>query len=239
MPTKRDVVRNAPTLLHAVALVDLTKRGTIENIRRMDVAAPPSLYGPTRQLVKAVLNGQTFKWAYAQALALQDLGERKSAIEVLDTLKGYLLRTKPEWIRPLDIEHYQLSADLRISVRVDGLVKVGSELRILCLQPWRKRLEIEQLRAAITVLGDRLAMRPELVNTKLELLDTSQPSGSKVREFRRAGWDTFSAMSEYELESFMMRLLTAWEEYQRSPAEKPARKPREPVEAELFPEPAE
>ena len=239
MPTKRDVVRNAPTLLHAVALVDLTKRGTIDNIRRMDIAAPPSLYGPTRQLVKAVLNGQSFKWAYAQALALPDLGERKGAIEVLDTLKRYLLRTKPDWIRPLDIEHYQLSADLRISVKVDGLVKVGSELRILCLQPWRKRLEIQQLRAAITVLGDRLAMRPELVNAKLELLDTSQPSGSKIREFRQAGWDTYATMSEYELESFMMRLLTAWEEYQRAPVEKPSRKPRPSADGELFPEPAD
>jgi hypothetical protein len=237
MPIKRDVVKNAPTLLHTVALVGINKHETIRNIRKMDVASPPSLYGPARQLVHKVLSGQCFDWARRQANLLIDPAEKKCALVTLDALEKYLISTKPQWFRPLDIELYQLSADLQIPVRVDGLLKVGDETRVLCLHLWQKRLTTDQMRAAITVLGERLSRRPELVESKLEILDISIDASVGERLLRKVGWETYSFMSNYELEAFMGRLLEAWQEYHLNPAEKPKwhPKPSSDGQGEMFP----
>ncbi len=234
MSIKRNPVSNAPTLLHSVALVAPTVAETVRNIRKMDVGLPPDLYSPTHGLVRASLAGQGYAWTEKQADTFTKPEQKSAAVEVLPHLRMYLESTEPTWLRPLDVEYFQVSETLQIPIRVSGLMSVNDEPRVLLVHLWRKRLEIDQLRAALTMLRRRILGRQELREARLNLVDVSVDPRVSSRSYRLIEWDTFSLMVDDELKAFTDRLEAAWTEYQTDPAPKPPRKPRPGDTDDLF-----
>jgi hypothetical protein len=175
-----------------------------------------------------------YDWAEKQVSTSKKERQKKSAEEALPLLKDYLNSNKPEWIRQLEIEPYPVAHDFQIPVRVAGLMRVGDELRILVLHSWRKRLTEEQLRAALTIIHNRLTTREELRSARLHLLDISTNSFTGRRTFREIGWQSVTLMDEVELADFVGRLYEAWKEYQLDPAEKPKPRPKPSSQTDMF-----
>jgi hypothetical protein len=101
MSIKRDLVRNAPTLFHAVALVETTKEETVRSFRKMALATPPNLYTATSDLVYTALSGQGYDWALRQIPTIKKEKQRDTAERVFPLLKDYIQSTHTDWIRPL------------------------------------------------------------------------------------------------------------------------------------------
>lgn len=237
MPTRHDVVRNAPTLFHTVALVEHTKERTIANIRKMDLAQPPSLYEPARQLVHRKLSGQPYEWALTQAATIVDSGQRRCAEAVLEAGADYLKATQPIWFRPLDVEHFAVRTTLNIPVRFDGIMGLDGTPRIFCLHPWQKPLTDMQVRAALSILRLTTSRRRELRSAELDFLDLSIDENSGGRKSKALHWADFKLMTDDELDEFTTILAEAFAEYYANPAEKPAPRPRPPRDGQtdMFP----
>ncbi len=239
---KPNVIRNAPSLLHAVALVGPNHAETVRNIRNMERGAPPALYKASTQIVVATIkriaggtsNKEAFDWAKGQAKALQKAKVRDCAIEVLAFLKPFLLNIKPKWFRPIDVEYFQAGADLQIPVKVTGLLRLEDKAVILAVNFWKKPLETEQLRAAISILKDRIELREELQGADLHFLDISVPLGKKQREYRNLSWSQISPLSDADLQVFANRLCRAWLECQANPEPKKPSKPKRSDQADMF-----
>jgi hypothetical protein len=242
MASKPNLVRNAPGLLHAVALVAPSREGTLRNIRRMARGTPPALYRPAIEIVLSVLRGVGhlwtpeggYEWAKKQVNTIPDDDKRRCAGEVVRALKPYLTTTAPQWIRPLSIEYYQAGPDLQIPVKLSGLMAIDGRFVVLVLHLWRKPLSIEQRQAAVAILQNRLRQRPELVDAELHFLDISIPQGHVDRQYRLATWDTLTAMPDTQLKAFTDRFYGAWSDYQADPEPKPQRKPRPSPYSDIF-----
>jgi hypothetical protein len=235
MASKPNLVRKAPSLLHAVALVAPTRQGTLRNIRKMAHGAPPALYRTAVEIVLATLRGSAAalwtpaegaQWAMAQAKAIPDDDRRKCAEQVVRFLKPYLRATQPQWVRPLSMEYYQAGPDLQIPVRLSALMAIGGKFVVLVLHLWRKPLGLEQRQAAVAILHNRLQQRPELANAELHFIDISMPEGHKDREYRMSTWANLTLMPPEALKAFTDRFYAAWQDYLADP--EPAPKPRRP-----------
>ncbi|MDB5411028.1 MAG: hypothetical protein JWL84_5940 [Rhodospirillales bacterium] len=242
MASKPNLVRNAPGLLHAVALVAPTREGTLRNIRRMARGTPPALYRPAIEIVLTVLRGaghvwtpaEGYEWAKAQVKTIPDDDKRKCASEVVRALKPYLTTTAPQWIRPLSIEYYQAGPDLQIPVKLSGLMAIDGRFVVLVLHLWRKPLSIEQRQAAVAIVQNRLHQRPELADAELHFIDISVPQGHLDRQYRLATWETLTVMADDQLKTFTDRFYGAWTDYQANPEPKPQRKPRPSPYPDIF-----
>lgn len=238
MSSKLNPVRSAPTLVHAVALVGKDVASTEHNIRKLMGGFPPQLYKLANQLVFAVLNGQRLQWARRQAKLHKDPNQARYARIVLANLTKFLRETKADWIRPLEVDPYQVGPGLQLPIRVLGLMKCRGSVEVIVLHLWEKPISERAFRAAVTILQDRLRTREELANVGLRWLDISKPKGSKARYLQQYGWSDVSLMPRDELNEFAGTLKEAWDLYQANPV--PPKRPRKRPSAgqgEMFPDP--
>jgi hypothetical protein len=229
-----NVVKNAPSLLHAVALVGSTHAATVRNIRNMERGFPPALYQPSVDLIcgsiKRIAEGtakaDAYTWARAQAETQTDQAVRDCTKEVLAYLRPYILNVRPKWFRPIDVEYFQVGAELQIPVKVTGLMGTEEGPVILMLHLWRKPLEIEQRGAGAAILKNRLDLREELIGTMLHFVDISVPVGKNQREYGQLSWEQVSPLSDEERRKFTDRLYKAWLECQANPEPQKPYNPR-------------
>lgn len=244
MATTHNPVRNSPSLLHSVALVGATRAETERNIRKMARGAPPSLYRAANDILIATLKGRglgwsadrAIQWARAQASTIVDPDKRACAEQVFEHVAPYIMSTAPDWVRGLDVEFYSVDAELRIPVKLAALMRVGNSYAVLLLNLWKKELTLEQKRAALAILYDRLQNRPELQHAHLHFVDISVPQKEKERVYRLHGWSDYQLMSSTELDQFIDRFRDGWNDYQANPEPKKPRKPRPRQDGDgLFP----
>lgn len=217
MSSKLNPVRSAPTLIHAVALVGKDVPSTEHNIRQLMRGFPPQLYKLSNQLIFAVLGGQSLSWAQRQAKLHRDPDQAKYARLCLISLARFLRKTKPDWIRPLEVDPYQVGPGLQLPIRVLGLMKADGAAQVVVLHLWQKPLEERAFRAAATILKDRLQTREELSDVGLCWVDISMPKGSKRRLLRRYDWTDVALMDQKELNEFADTLKGGWDLYQSNP----------------------
>lgn len=235
MPIRTNPVRGAPSLIHAVALVENSVAKTEKQIRKLMRAFPPKLYDLASQLVRAVLAGQEYSWAIAQAEKHSDEDQKKYALLVLPLLQTFLEKTKPDWVRDLKVDPYQLGVGLQLPVKVHSLMKVGNRVEVLVIHFWAKAISEDQKRAAITILKSRMDAREELRHAHLRWIDLSVPNGKKARDVVDIGWDTFQLMPNDELKTFSDILFDAWELYLTNPEPPRPRKPKSnPNQPDMF-----
>jgi len=239
MRIRTNPVRSAPSLIHAVALVDETAMKTERRIRSLMRAFPPRLYALAGQLVRAVLKGETYDWAIRQASVHKDAEQKKYALLVLPLLKSFLQSVKPDWVRDLKVDPYQLGVGLQLPVKVHSLMKVGNRIEVLVIHFWAKPISNTQKRAAITIIKSRLAAREELRDAELRWIDLCVPHGMNARQFRTIGWDTFQLMEPAELKAFSDILFEGWQLYLTNPEPPRPRKPRpDPNQPDIFDRPS-
>lgn len=224
MPSRLNPVRNAPSIIHAVALVGLDVASTEQNIRNLMRGFPPAYYKLANQLVRSVLKGRSLAWARAQARRHMNEEQRKQARIVLIQMTPVLRRLKPEWVVDLDVDPYQVGPRLQLPVKVHGLMKVNGKHEVLVMHLWQKGLSEKSRNAAASILKDRLSQREELANAELRWIDISMPFGERRRSLREYNWGDINLMPQAEMERFLGILREAWDLYLERP-EAP-RKPR-------------
>jgi hypothetical protein len=247
MGSKPKLVRNAPSLLHAVALVGANEQVTLRNIRRMARGTPPALYREATDIVLATLRGtanglwtpaEGYDWACSRVEDIGDEGKKACAEQVVRHLKPYLSTIRPQWLQPLSMEYYQAGPNLQIPVRLSALMGVDGKFVVLVLHLWRKPLELEQRHAAIAILHNRLQQRPELAAAELHFVDVSIPEGHKNRQCRLSTWSDVSPMATATLKAFTDRFYNAWQAYllDPDPELKPSRpkKPKPSDQGDIF-----
>jgi len=247
MASKPNLVRNAPGLLHAVALVGSNEQATLRNIRKMARGAPPALYRSATEIVLAALKGTAtqlwtpargHEWARARAKEITDEDKRLCAEQVIQHLKPYFLATQPRWVQPLSMEYYQAGPNLQIPVRLSALMGVDGKFVVLVLHLWRKPLELEQRHAAVAILHNRLQQRPDLADAELHFVDVSVPEGHKNREYRLSTWSNLTLMPPEALKAFTDRFYNAWQAYllnpDPDPKPRPSRTPKGGDQIDLF-----
>lgn len=237
MAARVNPVRSAPTLIHAVALVGHDVASTELNIRKLMKGFPPQLYKLANQLVIAVLKGRPLAWARSQARKHANVDQRRQARLVLLRLTPLLRSLKPDWVRVLDVDPYQVGPKLQLPVKVQALMKVDGKVEVLVLHLWQKPLGERPRRAAATILKDRLSQREELTDAGLRWFDISIPDGEDERGLREFSWSDIRLMDDEELQGFIGTLREGWELYQLNPV--PPRPPRprpSPDQADFFPD---
>ncbi|MEW6539173.1 MAG: hypothetical protein AB1448_11370 [Pseudomonadota bacterium] len=178
---------------------------------------PPKLYALSSQLVRAVLQGCSYDWALDQAKRHSDKEQRKYALLVLPLLKNFLCKTKPVWVRDLEVDPIQVGPGLQLPVKVHSLMRVGDHLEVLIIHFWAKGISVDQKRAAMTIVKDRLSRREELKEAKLRWIDLSAPSSKDERTLEEITWETFPLMDNEELKNITDRLYDGWQLYMLAP----------------------
>jgi len=90
--------------------------------------------------------------------------------------------------------------------------------RIMVLHFWQDTLSDYQLSAVAGIL--RLALtinQPRLSVAELDLISVSKPDYASGRRLRRLDWAAAKPLIEDDMDRYLHRISTAWEEYQRRP----------------------
>jgi hypothetical protein len=211
MSTKGFSFNRTPTLQHASYLIGPDVPTTANNIHRLRKGAPPYRLAVARQLIVAVLKGQSFEWAKRQADTIADEALRRATKEILFCLKQYLTSVRVSWFRTIETFPYPIGRGLVIPINPLGMISDGEKIRLLWPQLWRTRtLNPMQFNVFGGVLERAVyAVEPDI--TELEWMEMSVPAGAADRELRLRGRDAYAPISDEELAATLDRLAEAVE----------------------------
>lgn len=241
MPTNGFGLRKTPSLQHAVVLIGETVPTTVENIRRLKSRHIDFTLDFPRQLIAAVLSGQSLDWAEGQIAAHPDGIPKRMAREIMDCMGEYFATTKVKWFRKYRPVYYNIGRDSAgldyvIPINPLGVLNDGHKLRLVCAQTWKTAtLSPEQFNVYGTILEHAIfAADPDIDD--LEWLELSQPPEASERDLRVRDRSAYSPVANDELAEILHRLVQAVEAYDRDP--EPPRKPKDDgKQGDLFKEP--
>src|SRR5690348_14755371 len=116
MPTDGFGLRKTPSLQHAVVLIGESVEATVKNIRELKSRHIDFKLDFPRQLIAAVLQGQTIDWAYRQIEAHPDGVPKRMAGEIIACMERYFQTTPVKWFRPYRTVLYRIGRDYAIPI---------------------------------------------------------------------------------------------------------------------------
>lgn len=225
MPTDGFGLRKTPSLQHAVVLIGETVESTVQNIRKLKSRHIDFTLDLPRQLIAAVLGGQSIDWAYGQIEAHPDGIPKRMAGEIIDCMQEYFATTPVKWFRRYRPVLYSVGRDYAIPVSPLGVLNDGRKTRLVCAQLWKNEtLTAEQFNIYGTILEHAIfSTDPDI--DELEWLELSRPPEAKHRDLRVRDRSAYDIVPHDELADILSRLVQAVEIYDRDP--EPPRKPKD------------
>ncbi|HVZ30611.1 MAG TPA: hypothetical protein VG839_09475 [Asticcacaulis sp.] len=241
--SKLKSIRDISNIIYAVANWDEDPNAMREKFRKaIEPKYYPQVYRALVDLITAMAKGRTYEWALAQAKLLTEEMVQNATVSALKVLKPHFENRTIDWfLNDLPKHEFQASADVKIPVKIFGVIKDQNGLHLVVLCHWKKALSTKQLRILASLVKYYAEQYPELAEANLEMVDLS--CVGKHRTLKVHTWNTLELLSSNELNEVMKGMADAYlwavsdfEANPTSPRKKP-KKPKDRKTGDLFPEP--
>lgn len=204
-----------PGFLSTISMVEDDQAQVIKGFISAERKSPPR-YDAARQLILRVLEGQiSLQQAQELADTVSDPVDRRCARDVLRASRPFLEAASTAPVAPLPTMSIEVRAGLSLSVG-PVWVRQLDEPRLLLLHLWDRPLNERQVRAALAVLRNALAVEQPIWSFReIDFVSVATPDLATERRCRVYGWRTLAPMEDDELTRFFRDMLSAWDAYHR------------------------
>lgn len=204
-----------PTFLSTISMVGDDHSAIVQKLREAEHKSP-SVYGPTRDLFLAVLEGKlSLDRAIVQAWRIKDHTEKKCATQILGVARDFLRLQRAAHVALLGDMKFILPNGLPLDVS-PVWVRQSNPDRLLVLHFWQTAFSPWQLSAAAAVLRSTLFdQKPQYAGCDIDFISIPFSQIANARRFELYNWTKLKPLSESGTKRFWDRFLSAWIEYQR------------------------
>lgn len=206
-----------PPFLSAVSMVTDDREQGVKELIRAEHPSPP-IYSLATELFVEVWQGNfTYEAALHQARLEKHATERSCAVQVLEVSKKFLTSDQNKGTKIIRVQQPPyITLPNGMPLKVGPLWVQDRKNRLTILNFWLNALTDLQVKAAAGIL--QLAIESEghkYAGFELDFISTPIPHYAAGRRFFLRGWDEIKPLQSAELQHFLEKLCSLWNEYHR------------------------